>query len=84
MLNYNEYEALFNSGDDAALVAKYFDDDVVFSGGARDYRGKAQLEAFASGSRRNDTSQQMRNIARALTPDEIAAASNYYASLLSE
>ena len=46
MLNYNEYEALFNSGDDAALVARYFDDDVVFSGGSRDYRGKAQLEAF--------------------------------------
>ena len=22
-MNYNEYEALFNSGDDAALVAKY-------------------------------------------------------------
>jgi cytochrome c553 len=42
---------------------------------------KAQLEAFASGSRRNDTSQQMRNIARALTSEEIAAASNYYASL---
>ena len=45
-MNYNEYEALFNTGDDAALVAKYFDDDVVFSGGARDYRGKAQLKAF--------------------------------------
>jgi ketosteroid isomerase-like protein len=46
VLNYNEYEALFNSGDDAALVAKYFDDDVVFSGGSRDYRGKGQLKAF--------------------------------------
>ena len=47
MLNYNEYEALFNSGDDAALVARYFDDDVVMRGGARDYRdlaGKSPLE----------------------------------------
>ena len=46
MLNYNEYEALFNTGDDAALVARFFDDDVVFSGGSRDYRGTAQLKAF--------------------------------------
>jgi ketosteroid isomerase-like protein len=46
VLNYNKYEALFNSGDDAALVATYFDDDVIFSGGSRDYRGKAQLKAF--------------------------------------
>lgn len=42
---------------------------------------KAQLEAFASGSRHNDTSQQMRNVARAMTPDEIDAAAHYYASL---
>ncbi len=28
---------------------------------------KAQLQAFASGERRNDISQQMRNIARAMT-----------------
>ena len=46
VLDYKEYEALFNSGDDAALVAKFFDDDVAFSGGTRDYRGKAQLKAF--------------------------------------
>lgn len=43
---------------------------------------KAQLEAFASDARRNDTSEQMRNIARGLTPQEIAEAANYYASLL--
>ncbi len=41
---------------------------------------KAQLEAFASGERRNDISQQMRNIARALTPQEINEAAAYYAS----
>jgi cytochrome c553 len=41
---------------------------------------KAQLAAFASGERRNDISEQMRNIARALTPQEIEAAAAYYAS----
>jgi cytochrome c553 len=41
---------------------------------------KAQLEAFASGQRTNDISQQMRNIARALTPQEIDQAAAYYAS----
>jgi ketosteroid isomerase-like protein len=46
MLNYTEYENLFNTGDDAALVSRFFDDDVIFSGGARDYRGKAALKAF--------------------------------------
>src|SRR5579872_2995248 len=46
MLNYNEYEELFNTGDDAALIARFFHDDVVFTGGERDYRGKAQLQAF--------------------------------------
>ena len=46
LLNYAEYEALFNTGDDAALVARYFDDDVRFTGGAREYRGKAALQSF--------------------------------------
>ena len=41
---------------------------------------KAQLHAFASGERRNDISEQMRNIARALTPQEIDEAAEYYAS----
>jgi cytochrome c553 len=41
---------------------------------------KAQLEAFASGRRVNDISQQMRNIARAMTPQEIGGAAAYYAS----
>ena len=34
---------------------------------------KAQLQAFASGTRRNDISQQMRNIARQMTAEEIDA-----------
>jgi len=46
MLDYKAYETLFNTGDDAALVARYFDEDVAFSGGSRDYRGKAALKAF--------------------------------------
>jgi cytochrome c553 len=39
---------------------------------------KAQLEAFASGTRHNDISQQMRNIARQMTPQEVEAAARYY------
>ncbi|KRB50703.1 cytochrome C [Rhizobium sp. Root708] len=42
---------------------------------------KSQLHAFAASARRNDTSQQMRNIARAMTEDEIDAAAKYYSSL---
>jgi cytochrome c553 len=41
---------------------------------------KAQLQAFAAGERRNDISQQMRNIARAMTAQEIDQAAAYYAS----
>ena len=40
---------------------------------------RTQIEAFASGARRNDIGEQMRNIARRMTPDEIAAASRFYA-----
>jgi cytochrome c553 len=41
---------------------------------------KAQLQTFASDQRRNDISQQMRNIARAMTAQEIDEAAAYYAS----
>jgi cytochrome c553 len=41
---------------------------------------KAQLQAFASGSRRNDISQQMRNIARQMTSDEMNKGARYYAA----
>ncbi|CAN7545159.1 cytochrome c4 [Trinickia sp. LjRoot230] len=41
---------------------------------------RAQLQAFAAGDRHNDTSQQMRNIARQMTSAEIEAAARYYAS----
>jgi ketosteroid isomerase-like protein len=46
VLNYDDYIALFNTGDDAALVERFFADDVAFSGGTRDYKGKAALKAF--------------------------------------
>jgi len=39
---------------------------------------KAQLHAFASGTRRNDISQQMRNIARKMTAEEIDQVAHYY------
>lgn len=41
---------------------------------------KAQLEAFATGARRNDISQQMRNIARQMTQIEMDDAARYFAS----
>ncbi len=41
---------------------------------------KAQLQAFASGSRRNDISQQMRNIARQMTSEEIDQVAGYYSA----
>jgi cytochrome c553 len=40
---------------------------------------RAQLVAFASGARHNDISEQMRNVARGMTPAEIEAAAEYYA-----
>jgi ketosteroid isomerase-like protein len=46
MINYGEYEQLFNTGDDAQLVARFFHDDVVFTGGTREYHGKAALRSF--------------------------------------
>ena len=41
---------------------------------------KSQLQAFASGARSNDISQQMRNIARRMTAEEIDQAAEWYAS----
>jgi cytochrome c553 len=40
---------------------------------------KAQLQAFANDTRHNDINEQMRNIARNMTPGEIDAAAGYYA-----
>jgi cytochrome c553 len=41
---------------------------------------RAQLEAFASGARHNDISEQMRNIARAMSKEEMRQAADYFAS----
>ena len=41
---------------------------------------KEQLLAFVSGARSNDISGQMRNVARAMTAEEIAEAAKYYSS----
>jgi ketosteroid isomerase-like protein len=46
MLDYCEYEALFNSGDDEALLGRFFADSVVFRRGAVEYRGKQRLREF--------------------------------------
>lgn len=40
---------------------------------------RAQLQAFASDTRHNDINEQMRNVARNMTPGEIDAAAAYYA-----
>ena len=40
---------------------------------------RTQLAAFATGARHNDIGEQMRNIARGMTAQEIDAASRYYA-----
>jgi cytochrome c553 len=41
---------------------------------------KAQLQDFAAGGRRNDISEQMRNIARRMTAQEIDEAAAYYSA----
>jgi cytochrome c553 len=41
----------------------------------------AQMRAFASGARHNDINEQMRNVARQLTPAEIDGLANYYAAM---
>jgi cytochrome c553 len=44
----------------------------------RDYL-VAQLAAFASGERRNDSHRQMRNVAQSMTAQEIEAVAGFYA-----
>lgn len=40
---------------------------------------RTELDAFASGTRHNDIGEQMRNVARTMTSQEIDAASKFYA-----
>jgi cytochrome c553 len=42
---------------------------------------RTQLHAFSDGTRHNDINGQMRNIARNMTNDEIAAAAEYYSDV---
>jgi SnoaL-like domain len=46
MLNYDDYIRVFNTGDDALLLERFFDENVTFSGGSRTYQGKAALKGF--------------------------------------
>jgi cytochrome c553 len=39
-----------------------------------------QLAAFAEGKRHNDISEQMRNVARNMTPSEMEEAAQWYSS----
>ena len=52
--------------------------DQTWLGGQSAVYIKAQLQAFAAGTRRNDISQQMRNIARQMTAEEIDQVASYY------
>ncbi|HEU4623824.1 MAG TPA: nuclear transport factor 2 family protein [Steroidobacteraceae bacterium] len=45
-MDYNEYIAAFNAGDDAALVSRFFTEDVVFQSGARVLHGADELRKF--------------------------------------
>ncbi len=45
-MNYDEYVTLFNTGDDEALIERYFADEIEFSGSTRYYRGKSDVRAF--------------------------------------
>jgi cytochrome c553 len=47
--------------------------------GAPESYFRTQLQAFASGARRNDINRQMRNVARQMTAEEIDTAARYYA-----
>lgn len=45
-MDYSAYESLFNTGDDRALVGRFFCNDVRFTGGTREHHGADQLLAF--------------------------------------
>ncbi len=46
MFNYEDYIAVFNTGDDDALVERFYHDDVTFTGGSRLHHGKEGLRGF--------------------------------------
>jgi len=46
MFDYEDYIAVFNTGDDDALVERFYHDDVTFTGGTRLHHGKEGLRGF--------------------------------------
>ncbi|MBC2776017.1 nuclear transport factor 2 family protein [Parasphingopyxis marina] len=46
MFDYNEYIRVFCTGDDEALVDRFFNDNLVFTGGTRIHHGKQGLKEF--------------------------------------
>ena len=55
-----------------------FKDGAPSLGGQKGAYLKAQLDAFATGARHNDINQQMREIARALSPAERDSLAEWY------
>ena len=45
-MDYDQYIAVFNTGDDDALVETFFAADVVFTAGTREHHGRASLREF--------------------------------------
>ena len=45
-MDYADYVIAFNTGDDAALVERFYHPDIAFTGGSRLHRGKGELLAF--------------------------------------
>lgn len=48
MLDYDEYIRVFNTGDDPALIERFFADDIVLMGSTHEHHGKAELLRFLS------------------------------------
>ena len=46
MMDYQQYIADFNTGDDERLVEKYFHPDIIFTGSSRKLRGTQELLGF--------------------------------------
>ena len=46
MFSYADYIEVFNSGDDALLVERFYHDDLTFTGGSRRHSGKQGLLEF--------------------------------------
>ncbi|MDB5662516.1 MAG: SnoaL-like domain protein, partial [Sphingomonas bacterium] len=45
-MDYDDYVRVFNTGDDAALIERFYADDLVVTGGTREHHGKDGLRDF--------------------------------------